>query len=124
RRNARLNPAALPQRTTGAAEAIAQLRPIFAANPRDAAAHNALGLALQEVGDIAAARAAFEHAITLAPRMAGAYFNWANSAKVTPGASPLAAMAALAEQAESLPAKERAVLNFALGKAYEDIGRY
>src|SRR6202008_910896 len=80
--------------------------------------------ALQEAGDMPAARASFERTIALAPGMPGAYFNWANSAKVGPQDPALAAMADLGARSDGLPVKELAVLNFALGKAHEDIGRY
>ncbi|MFN8010501.1 MAG: energy transducer TonB [Holophagaceae bacterium] len=61
-------------------EAYARAR--LAAKPKDAAAQNLLGIALGNQGKAADARAAFEAAVALEPRLAQAWFNLAQDRAV------------------------------------------
>ena len=53
----------------------AHARARIAAKPKDGAAHNLLGIALGNLGKSAEARAAFEAAVALEPKLAQAWFN-------------------------------------------------
>jgi Flp pilus assembly protein TadD len=57
-------------------EAIAVFRRALEANPADAPARNALGLALETTGDVAAAGEEYRRAMTAAPRLRAARFNY------------------------------------------------
>ena len=82
-----------------------------------------LGIFWTEMGRLAKARRALECAVTLAPRRASAYRNLAQSKRFTAGDRFLAAMEELARDMAALDMGDQAELHFALGKAYEDLGR-
>ncbi|MEA2779957.1 MAG: hypothetical protein QOK29_1501 [Rhodospirillaceae bacterium] len=105
-------------------EAIACYRRALALKPDNAELHNNLGRALQEAGALDEAAQAFDQAIGLDPTLADAYFNRTRVGKIRSGDAILAAMEHMARGTESLPAKDRISLHFALGKAYEDLGRH
>ena len=71
---------------------------------------------------MAEAAAAIDKAIALAPKRAHAYFLSTTYARVKPDDRRLAAMEALAADMASLSADEQIDLNFALAKAYRDLG--
>ncbi len=104
-------------------EAVAMLRRAIALNPGDAESHNALGIASQEMGVLDEARAAFDRVLALDPSMTHAYYHRVRMGKVTGGDEILARMEALSRQAGGLSPDARFMLGFALGKAYEDVGR-
>jgi tetratricopeptide (TPR) repeat protein len=105
-------------------EALALHRRAVELKPDFADAHNNIGNILKENGDLAAARAAFERAVELDPREAGHYFNLADAKKFTEGDAHLAAMEHRVRNLDGLSAIARSRLDFALAKAYDDLGRY
>ena len=105
-------------------EAMTMLRRAVSLAPADPHLQIALGVARQELGDMQGARAAFEAALALDPSATGAYFHLVRLSKVTTGDDVLPRMEAQSHQANALAPESRAVLGFALAKAYEDIGRY
>jgi tetratricopeptide (TPR) repeat protein len=104
--------------------AIAHYEKAIALKPDDADIHNNLGRLLGELGWIAQARAAYEKAIALLPRCGALYLNLAHCDKVAPDDPYLAAMEELAEDQDALGEQDRIDLDFALGKAYTDIGQH
>lgn len=104
-------------------EAICHCEKALAIAPSSSAAHNNLGRVLLEVGRIDEASRAFEKAIEIAPRTTGLYVNLFSCRNITVGDPHLAALEALAGDQGSLTEDERIALNFALGKAYSDIGQ-
>jgi tetratricopeptide (TPR) repeat protein len=103
-------------------EAIAEYQAALAARPDNAAAHSNLGTALRELGRLDEARRAFERAVALAPSQAFFHLNLAELKRFADGDPQLAALASLAERAESLPPQEQIDLAFALAKAHADLG--
>ena len=106
-------------------EALACLQQVLAAKPDLTDALSNLGVVLRDMGRIGEARRALEQAIAMSPNArADYYFNLAQCARFPAGDPHLAGMEALAGEIASLPAADRTYLHFALGKAYDDIGRY
>jgi tetratricopeptide (TPR) repeat protein len=66
----------------------------------------------------------FERAIALDPGLIDAYYYWVRSGKVPIEHDFLAALEAMAPRAGTLSRDDLATLHFALGNAYEDVGRY
>jgi tetratricopeptide (TPR) repeat protein len=104
--------------------ALVHFRRAIARKPDLADAHNNIGSVLKEDGQIAAACEAYQRAINLDPRETAYYVNLVDSKKFAPGDAHLAAMEDQARNAESLTPIGRSRLNFALAKAYDDLGRY
>ena len=75
-----------------------------------------------ELGRIDEAKVAIETAITLAPLRTRPYYHLALFKHMTPDEPHLRAMEKLAQNMSSLDADEQIDLNFALAKAYADIG--
>lgn len=86
-------------------------------------AHNNLGLAFTELGRKQEAEAAFRKALELRPHYAKAHLNLAQIIRFTPNSGDLAALQALAAS-PSLQPEQKTLLDFALGKALDDIGAY
>jgi tetratricopeptide (TPR) repeat protein len=103
-------------------EALALFRRAVALKPDLADAHNNMGTILKEVGQLAAARAAYERAIEIDPREAAYYFNLADTKKFAEGDAELGAMEGLARDPDIWSGTARIRLNFALSKAYDDLG--
>jgi tetratricopeptide (TPR) repeat protein len=106
------------------AEAAAALQRAIGLRPRDARLHNLLGVTLQEAGKLDAAAAALQQALTLDPSMPEAFLHLTRLAKVSPADEIVTKMEALAHGPATLPPEARAMLCFALGKAYDDMGRF
>jgi tetratricopeptide (TPR) repeat protein len=95
-----------------------------ALDPRSAAASHGLGLVTQTLGRLEESRLAFERSIELAPRMPAYHRALAETKRFGSGDPQLAAMEDLAGDMSSLPKRQQIELHFALGKAYDDLGRH
>ena len=104
--------------------ALALFRRVVTLKPDLADAHNNIGNLLKENGQLAEAREAFERAIEFDPGQAAYYFNLADSKKFVDGDAHLAAMEGLVAKPDTLPDIARSRLDFALSKAYDDLGRH
>ncbi|HZB94236.1 MAG TPA: tetratricopeptide repeat protein [Stellaceae bacterium] len=102
--------------------ALAQYRRALALNPDHTDALNNLGNALKELGRLDEARAAYAAALALDPASAGVWVNYADALTFAAGDPRLAAMAALRQGATPLSDTDRLRLDFALAKAYADLG--
>ncbi len=102
--------------------AIEHLDRALALRPDLVAAYGDKGNALKEIGQFDAARRAFETAIARAPDRPEFYHDLADCKRFTDGDPHLLAMQELAARAETLSDDGRMTLNFALGKAYADLG--
>ncbi len=105
-------------------EAIAATRQAIALKPDMAEAYDNLGIALQQLGKMSESRAALRQAVQLAPRNAKYRGDLGQITQFVPGDPQLAEMERLAEDSNSLPVDDRIALHFALGKAYDDVGRH
>jgi tetratricopeptide (TPR) repeat protein len=105
-------------------EAVAAFRHAILLEPNFAEAHNNLGLALRALGRLTEGRPALEEAVRLAPRNARFRRNLGEIARFVAGDPRLAAMEQMSQDGASLSDGERIELHFALGKAYEDLGRH
>lgn len=92
--------------------------------PANAAAFFGAGHALQSLGRIAEARASFEQAVKLAPDIPAFHYPLAAIARFTKSDPRLAALEALAKKEPANSDGRSADLHFALGKAYDDLGRH
>ena len=97
-------------------------RQALRAKPNFADACNNLGAVLKELGRIDEARGYMNKAINLAPDKPGYHFNLAGIKIFTADDPHLAQIEELAKNAEKLSTEEQVSLQFALGKAYEDVG--
>ena len=103
-------------------EAERESRRVLDIDPRFAPAHENLGALLSTLGRFDEAVAAYEAALAIQPDYPEAILGLTRASKVH-------STATVAQQIESLlavdrPAKERALLHFALGKIYDDLGDY
>lgn len=105
----------------GAEEAYAKA---VAIDPRHAEAQNNLGAIYSEQGRLDEARHSFKAAISARPGFVEAHYNLSSLKTYTADDPHLAQLHTLAEQAASLPVAARIRYNFALGKAWEDVGEY
>lgn len=104
-------------------EAAESFRNAIARDPKFAAAHFNLSNALRDLGQLDDARAACRMAIALQPRYAKAHRMLALMCRYQDGDEHLAQMESLLD-ADDLDDDARMHLAFALGKAYEDLGRH
>jgi tetratricopeptide (TPR) repeat protein len=104
-------------------EAIAALRKAIELKPDLAAAHHSLAVTLKQLGRFSEAAKSFEQAIGLAP--ANVYFRLAASGlkRFVAGDPRLAELEEMAKDSTSRPVRDQIELHFALGKAYDDMGR-
>jgi tetratricopeptide (TPR) repeat protein len=105
-------------------EAIDCYQRVLAAAPDMAEAHSGLGTVLQTLGRLREARQAMEAAIRLAPEKAEYYRSLVGIRRTVMGDPYLEAMENLARDLARLPKKEQIALHFALGKAYDDLGKH
>jgi Tfp pilus assembly protein PilF len=104
--------------------AIAHYKQALAGKPDFADAWNNMGGALAERGDLDAAREAYQKAVEADPTRAAYHRNLASSKRFEPGDPQLAVMEQLVRNLASVPEYERIDLQFALGKAYEDLKQH
>jgi tetratricopeptide (TPR) repeat protein len=83
-----------------------------------------MGNVLKELGQLPDAQHAFLKALQIDASIAGVYVNLADSKTFSAGDPHLAAMEALASKPQGLSRTDRLQLDFALGKAYADLGDY
>jgi tetratricopeptide (TPR) repeat protein len=104
--------------------AEAAYRRALALQPNFAEAYNNLGAILKQGGRMTEARALAEEAVRLAPRNALHYLNLSEIHRFDAGDLYLTEMEALYQDVATLPVKQQTELNFALAKAYDDVGHY
>jgi tetratricopeptide (TPR) repeat protein len=105
-------------------EAIDALRHGLLLDGNSAEAHNSLGLVLRAVGKLSEGRTALVEAIRLAPLSAKYRRHLSEMIRFRDGDSHLTEMERLLGEADTLAPGERTDLHFALGKAYDDLGRH
>src|SRR5271168_4106445 len=105
-------------------EAELVLRKTLAVEPDNALAHDLLGNLLSEFGRFDEARECFERAITIAPLLAGSYYDLARCRRVTSEDDRLLQRMQAALATPGLEAAQRVRLHLALGKAADDLGEY
>jgi tetratricopeptide (TPR) repeat protein len=103
------------------ADAIALLDRLDRLKPDDPANLILKGRAYQETGALDQARAFFARAVAVTPVLAAAWLDLVSACGLAP--DQLARLEALAGESRQ-PAEDRALLLFALGKAYEGLERY
>jgi FOG: TPR repeat len=123
-RDAMFNLADLLRGTPQPAAAIEFLERLLALHPRDGDAHALLALVLHQTGRLTDAMTHFERALALNPKLAGAHYNRVRMMTVGPDDPQLPVMQGLLARAPELGETDRSLLRMALGKAYEDLGRY
>jgi tetratricopeptide (TPR) repeat protein len=106
------------------AEAEENFRRAITLKSAFAGAHNNLGLILKEQGRFAEARQATEEAIRLAPKNASYYASLTALRSFEAGDPYITALEAMADDVAALSTDDRVHLHFALGKAYEHIGKF
>jgi tetratricopeptide (TPR) repeat protein len=105
-------------------ESIVESEKAIRLDPHRVAAHNNLGVAFQALGRIDDAGRAYERALQIAPASAAIHLNLAYLRRFTAGDPRLAALEKLAEDVATADVGNRISLHFALGKAFDDLGRH
>ena len=105
-------------------EAEQVLRKTLVVDPRNALAYDLLGNLLSEVGRFDEARACFERAISIAPLLAGCYYDLVRCRPVTSHDDGLLQQMVSALGTPGLEAGQRLRLHLAIGKAADDLGDY
>jgi tetratricopeptide (TPR) repeat protein len=105
-------------------EAEQKLRETLVADPRNAMAYDLLGNLLSECGRFEEARACFERAITIAPLLAGSYYDLVRCRPVSTGDNGLLQRMQAALGTSGLEAAQLQRLHLAIGKAADDLGDY
>jgi tetratricopeptide (TPR) repeat protein len=105
-------------------EAVQCFSRAVALSPQYAKAHHNLGRALANLGRFEQAHRSLETAIQFAPQDEKSRFHrtLAFLKRTAPGDPQLAQMEELAQEMQALPPDEQMELNFAMGKAYGDLG--
>ena len=106
-----------------AADALTMFEKLQRLDGRKPEYYHGTGEALQQLGRIGEARSAFERAIALAPTAVHHHYGLARLLRFQPGDAHLAALVELAKGIDRLSDPEKVELHFALGKAYDDLGR-
>lgn len=110
--------------TGGAREAETHLRRAIELKPDEYIAYAALGLSLQEQGRFDEAELFFEKTIEICPTNGQAYYSILRSRKATSADARLLQTVEERSQDESLGDLDRSYLQYALGKASEDLGEF
>ena len=105
-------------------EAERALRQMLAQDPANALAQDLLGNLLAEAGRFEEARECFLRAVTLAPLMAGSYYDLVRCRPVSSADADLIAAMKAALDTPGLEAAHRMRVHLALGKAADDLGDY
>ena len=105
-------------------EAAGAFGQALALRPADAETLNNLGVALFRLGRLDEAAACYRQALVLKPEYVEAHFNQSEVRRFRPGDPELAALEALAADADGLSSGQAVHLHFALGKALEDVGEH
>ncbi|HEY1707109.1 MAG TPA: sulfotransferase [Rhizomicrobium sp.] len=105
-------------------EAAAAFHRALTLEPDSADAHAGLGTALQFLGDLDGGQRALERAVALAADKPSFHRILAETKRFYEDDPQLAAMEALAKNADSFSDEQRINLAFALGKAHDDLRRY
>ncbi|MGC2247370.1 MAG: sulfotransferase [Terriglobales bacterium] len=101
------------------------LRETLVADPRNAMAYDLLGNLLSEFGRFDEARACFERAISIAPLLAGCYYDLVRCRPVTSNKDDgLLQRMEAALGTPGLDAAQRLRVHLAIGKAADDLGDY
>ena len=105
-------------------EAELVLRKTLALDPQNAMAHDLLGNLLSEFGRFDEARECFQRAVTIAPLLAGSYYDLVRCRRVTSDDDDLLQRMEAALATPGLEAAQRLRLHLAIGKAADDLGDY
>src|ERR1700722_5673963 len=105
-------------------EAERVLREMLVADPANAMAHDLLGNLLSEFGRFDEAHECFTRAVTIAPLMAGSYYDLVRCRPVTMTDEGLLARMEATLATPGLEVAQRLRVLLALGKAADDLGRY
>ncbi len=105
-------------------EAEQVLRQTLALDPKNAMAQDLLGNLLSEFGRFDEARTCFQRAISIAPLLAGSYYELVRCRPVTSDDDGLLQRMEAALTTPGLEAAQRLRLHLAIGKAAEDLGDY
>jgi tetratricopeptide (TPR) repeat protein len=105
-------------------EAEKVLRHTLASDPGDAIAQDLLGNLLSEYGRFDEARECFQRAISLAPLLAGSYYDLVRCRRVTGDDHGLLQRMEAALATPALEAAQRLRVHLAIGKAADDLGDY
>ena len=100
------------------------LRHMLARDPGNAMAHDLLGNLLSEFGRFDEARECFQRAITIAPLLAGCYYDLVRCRPVTGEDDGLLQRMEAALATPGLDAAQRLRIHLAIGKAADDLGDY
>jgi len=105
-------------------EAEQVLRQTLERDPGNAMAHDLLGNLLSELGRFDEARESFQRAITIAPLLAGCYYDLVRCRPVTSDDDGLVQRMEAALSTPGLDAAQRLRIHLAIGKAADDLGDY
>jgi tetratricopeptide (TPR) repeat protein len=105
-------------------EAEQVLRQTLVVNPMNALAYDLLGNLFSELGRFDEARACFERTISIAPALAGCYYDLVRCRRVTSNDDGLIERMKAALYSPGLEAGQRQRVHLAIGKAAEDLGEY
>jgi tetratricopeptide (TPR) repeat protein len=104
------------------AEALVAARQVVALRPDHAPSIGLLGSILAETGSLDEAVSHYRRAVALAPARTELCYHLVQLAKVRPDDGVLGALEATLSNTEALPRAEQCQLQFALAKAYDDVG--
>ena len=104
-------------------EAMACFDRVLALDPRNILAHEQIAGIHLEMGCFAAARGCYERALEIAPRNTRILYDIVQCGKVSADDRHLTALKSVAADGPALPDEQRILLQFALFKAYADLGQ-